>query len=115
MSDFRTTTQSQGSQMHVKLRKKVYGSLDAAQWLMEHYAQVLEAGGFFRGFASPCHFFHNGLQINVLVHGDYIFIVSRHEGRKHALNLLRGVYELSKVETLGPGVVTISGSQFLWK
>ena len=62
---------------------------------------------FSRGFASPCHFFHNGLQINDLVHGDYIFIVGRHEDRKHTLNLLRGGDELSKVETLGKGVVTV--------
>ena len=36
----------------------------------EHYAQVLEAGGFHRGVASPCPFFHKGLQTCVLVHGD---------------------------------------------
>ena len=103
MSDFRTRTQSHRSQTHVKQRKKICGSLDAAQRWMEHYAQVLEAEGFSRSFASLCHFFHNGLQINILVLGDDLFIVSRHEGRKHALNLLRGGDELSKVETLGPG------------
>ena len=35
-----------------------YGSLDAAQRWEEHYAQFLETGGFSRGVASPCHFFH---------------------------------------------------------
>ena len=30
------------------------------------------------------------------------FIVGRQEGREHALSLLRGAYELSKVVTLGP-------------
>ena len=34
--------------------------------------------------------------------GDDFFIVGRREGRKHALSLLRGAYELSKVVTLGP-------------
>ena len=29
--------------------------------------------------------------------------MGRQEGRKHALSLLRGAYELSKVATLGPG------------
>ena len=53
-----------------KLRKTMYGSLDTAQRWREHYAQVLEAGGFTRGVASPCHckptfwcmmtFFHSG-------------------------------------------------------
>ena len=41
-----------------KLRKTMYGSLDAAQRWGEHYAQFWEAGGFSRGVASPCHFFH---------------------------------------------------------
>ena len=53
-----------------KLRKTMYGSLDAAQRWRENYAKVLEAGGFSRGEASPCHFFHEGLQTFVLVHGD---------------------------------------------
>ena len=41
-----------------KLRKTMYGSLDAAQRWGEHHAQVLETRGFSRGVASPCHFFH---------------------------------------------------------
>ena len=45
-----------------KLRKTMYGSLDAAQRWGERYAQVLEAGGFSRGVTSPCHFFHKGMQ-----------------------------------------------------
>ena len=49
-----------------------------------------------RGVASPCHFFHKFLQTSMLAHGDDFFIVGRREGRKHALNLLRGAYELSK-------------------
>ena len=76
--------------------------LDAAQRWGEHYAQVLETGGFARGVASPCHFFHKDLETYILVHGDDFFIVGRQDGRKHALSLLRGAYELSKVVTLGP-------------
>ena len=53
-----------------KLRKTMYGSLDAAQRWREPCAQVLEAGGFPRGVASPCHFFHKRLQIHILVHRD---------------------------------------------
>ena len=52
--------------------------------------------------ACPCHFFHEGLQAYILVHGDvFFFTAGRREGRKHALSLLRGAYELSKVVTLG--------------
>ena len=83
-----------------KLRKTMYGSLDAAQRWGEHYAQVLEKGGCTRGVASPFHFFHKDLETYILVHGDDFFIVGRQEGREHVLRLLR---ELSKVVTLGPG------------
>ena len=85
-----------------KLRKTMYGSLDAAQRWGEHYAQVLENGGFSRGVASPCHFFHKDLEMYILVHGDDFFIVGRQEEREHALSLLRGAHELSKVVTLSP-------------
>ena len=30
----------------------------------------------FGGVASPCHFFHKGLQTYILVHGDDFFIVA---------------------------------------
>ena len=85
-----------------KLQKTVYGSLDAAQRWRERHAKVLEAGGFSRGVASPCHFFHKDLQTFILVHGDDFFMVDRRVGRKHALSLLRGAHDLSKVATLGP-------------
>ena len=70
--------------------------------MLPNYAQVLEAGGFSRGAAPPCHFFQKGLQSYILVHGDDFFTVGRREERKHALSWLRGAYELSKVVTLVP-------------
>ena len=79
----------------------MYGSLDAAQRWGTHYVQYLEAGGFSRGVASPCHFFHIGLQTYILVHGDDFFIVGRREGRKHALSLLRSAYERPSRHSLG--------------
>ena len=45
-----------------KLRKTMYGTLDAAQRWRQHFAQVFEGGGFSRGLASPCHCFHKDLQ-----------------------------------------------------
>ena len=57
-----------------KLRKTMYGSLDAAQRWGEHNAQVLKTGGFFRGVASPCHFSHKDLETYILVHGDDFFL-----------------------------------------
>ena len=65
----------------VKLRKTMYGSLDDAQRWGEHHAQVWEVGRVFpEGVASPCHFFHKGLQTYILVHDDDFFVVGRREG-----------------------------------
>ena len=75
--------------------------VDTAQSITQWY-WILEAGGFSRSVASPCSFFHEGLQTHILVHGDDFFIVGRREGRKYVLSVLRGAYELSKVVTLGP-------------
>ena len=102
-SDCQTRTPRQSSQACVGNCERRCTDL----WMLpqrwgEQYAQVLEAGGFSRSVASPCHFFHEGLQTYILVHGDAFFIVGRREGRKHALNLLQGAYELSRVATLGP-------------
>ena len=79
-----------------KLRKTMYGTLDAAQRWREHCVQVFEGGGFSQGLASPLHRAD-------LAHGDNCLIVGRQKGREHALDLLQAVYELSKVVTLGPG------------
>ena len=64
-----------------QLRKTMYGSLDAAQRWGENYAQVLEGGGFSRVAGSPSHFYREGLQTYILVHGDDFFTVGRREGR----------------------------------
>ena len=84
-----------------QLRKTMFQSFDIVQQWGEHCAQVLEAGGFVQGVASPRHFFHKGLQTSIMVNGDDFFTVGRREGRKHALRLLQGAYELSKVDSLG--------------
>ena len=114
-SDCRTRTQRQRSQVYWgEQRKTLHGSLDAAQQLGDHHAQVLEAGGFPRCAASPCHFFPEGLQTYILVHGDEFFIVGRREERKHTLGLARCI-RAQQSRNFGPCVVTISDSQFLEK
>ena len=57
--------------------------------------KFLETGGFSRGVASPCHFFHKDLGTNILVHGADFFMVGRQEERKDALSLVRGAFEQS--------------------
>ena len=103
MSDCQTKIPRQSSQAgagNCERRRMVLWML-RLRW-GEHRAQVWEAGGFSRGVASPCHFFHKGLQTYILVHGDDFYIVDRREGRKHALSLLRSAHELSKVVSLSP-------------
>ena len=61
--------------------------------------KISETGGFSRGVASPCHFFHKDLETYILVHGDDFFMVGRQEGREYALSMLRSAHELSGVVT----------------
>ena len=84
-----------------KLRKTMYGTLDASNRWSEHYTGVLTRGGFQAGKASPCHFWHPDRDAWVLVHGDDFFIVGRAAAREYVLKLLRAEYEL-KTDTLGP-------------
>ena len=77
-ADCQTRTPRQSSQECVgNCERQCTGSLDATQRWEEHYAQVLETGGFSRGVASPYHFFHKDLETYMLVHGDDFFIVGR--------------------------------------
>ena len=41
-----------------KLKKTMYGTLDAAQRWAEHYGTILVKADFVKGVASPCHFYH---------------------------------------------------------
>ena len=100
MSDFRRRIQRQRNQVYVENYER--RCTDPWTLLNGHYAHILEVVGFSRGAASPCHFFHEGLQTYILVHGDDLFIEDRRERRKHTPSLLQGAYERSKVVTLGP-------------
>ena len=75
-----------------ELRKTMYGSLDAAQRWGEHHAHALEANRIFptRGFSVSLTFWCT------------VTIFSDVRSEKHALNLLRGACESSKVVTLDP-------------
>ena len=64
-----------------------------------------------RGISVPN--FHKDLETYIPVHGDDYFIVGRQGGRKHALSLLRGAYELSKIVTLGPESSQLQTASFL--
>ena len=84
-----------------KLEKTMYGTLDAAEQWANHYATTLVGGGFVRGTASPCHFYHASRDIWMLVHGDDFVVVARAEGRAYTEQVLRDKYEI-KVDLAGP-------------
>ena len=95
-----------------KLRKTMYGTLDAAERWGAHYAKVLVDAGFVQGRASPCLFHHPGLDIWMLVHGDDFFFAARREGREHTLKVLEGAYEV-KHSTIGPQDGDLRGMRVL--
>ena len=110
--DCRTRTPKQNSQACWKLRKTMYGSLDAAQRWGEHYAQVLETGGFSRGVASPCHFFHKELEPYILVHGDDFFSGPTGEAKACTEFAARCIQAEQSCD-YGPRVVAVTDSEFL--
>ena len=84
-----------------KLEKTMYGTLDAAERRGEHYAATLTKAGFTRGTASPCHFYHPGKDIWLLVHGDDFVAVARQAMRDYTKQILSDAYEV-KVDVAGP-------------
>jgi len=84
-----------------RLRKTMYGTLDAAEQWGLHYAQTLKQAGFVQGVASPCHFFHPQKDIWVVAHGDDFFAVARSAGRRNFEDVMRRVYAI-KVAFAGP-------------
>ena len=84
-----------------KLEKTMYGTLDAAERWGEHYAATLTKVGSLQGTASPCHFYHPGRDIWLLVHGDDFVTVARQAGREYTQQVLSDAYEI-KVDIAGP-------------
>ena len=79
----------------------MYGTLDAADRWGEHYALSLINAELTRETASPCHFYHVGKDIWILVRGDDFVVVARQSGREYAEATLRIQYEV-KVDIAGP-------------
>ena len=84
-----------------RLKKTMYGTLDAADRWAAHYSAVLTAAGFVQGRASPCHFWHPSKDIWVLVHGDDFVSVAREDGQKFLHRTLSAAYEV-KLSQAGP-------------
>ena len=80
----------------VKVKKTMYGTLDAAEQWSAHYTAVLEKAGFQKGSASPCHFWHSKRDIWLLVHGDDFVSVAEKADQEFLKKVLCDVYENEK-------------------
>ena len=77
--------------------------------------QVLEAGGFCRGVAPPCHGFQKNLETYILVHGDDFFIVGRREGAKACAGFAARCIRAEQSCDSGPRIVAVTDSELLGK
>ena len=84
-----------------KLNFSMYGTRDAAANWEIRYSEVMKEGGFIKGRASPCHFYHPEKNIYVMVHGDDFFSTGQIEDLKYLKDLLEGSFEVSS-EIIGP-------------
>ena len=75
-----------------KLKRTMYGMLDAAQPWADHYIEILIAAEFFKGTASPCHSYHPKQSVYGLVHGDDFVFVADDEELAWCEKLLKSHY-----------------------
>jgi hypothetical protein len=81
-----------------KLVRCLYGTRDAPKRWEAYLAEQLVALGFAKGRASPCCFYHAGLSVRCIVHGDD-FVLS---GAAAALDeVKRGMHERFLLKELG--------------
>jgi hypothetical protein len=85
-----------------QLLQSLYGTRDASSNWEREYSRVLTNGGFVKGIASPCHFWHQPWDIRLLVHGDDFFAVGPMGGLERFERFMRDAFEC-KVQTIGMG------------
>ena len=86
-----------------KLRRWLYGFRPAAANWENHYAAKLEGVGFRRGLATPVAFFHEGMDVNLVVHGDDFTFVGDQEPLQWVEKLMKSWYQVKVRAWLGPG------------
>ena len=85
-----------------RLKRSMYGTLDAAQRWADHYTKILVDNGFMKGTASPCHFYHPVRDIALLVHGDDFVAEADDKDLEWTDELLKKHYKC-KSSMIGPG------------
>jgi hypothetical protein len=84
------------------LQRTMYGTQDASAVWQQDYTVLLLANGFVKGSASTAIFFHEDLDIRVLVHGDDFLTLADQEGLRHTEKVLAGRYDYKVVGSIGP-------------
>jgi hypothetical protein len=85
-----------------QLLQSLYGTRDASSNWEREYSRALISGGFVKGVASPCHFWHHPWDVRLLVHGDDFFAVGPMGGLEQFEKFMHDTYEC-KVQTIGMG------------
>jgi hypothetical protein len=85
-----------------ELLQSLYGTRDASSNWEKEYTRSLMSGGFLRGEASPCHFWHDGWGVRLLVHGDDFFAVGPFDGLSKFEKHMEKHYEC-KIDQIGVG------------
>ena len=85
-----------------ELLQSLYGTRDASSNWEREYGRTLERGGFAKGVASPCRFWHSEWQVRLLVHGDDFFAVGPMGGLENFKGLMESTYDC-KIDCIGIG------------
>ena len=80
----------------------LYGTRDAAMNWQEEVAKEMGKWGFLRGKYSPCLYWHKGLGLKTMVHGDDFVTVGTRRAAAEFQNMLQKRFEI-KTQVIGSG------------
>ena len=85
-----------------KLNVSLYGTRDAASNWEHTYTQGLIEDGWSPGVAFPCCFYHNELQMSLVIHGDDFTFLGVDDALDEAEQMMKKRYEVKIRGRLGP-------------
>ena len=93
---------SQDPEVCGELLQSLYGTRDASSNWEKSYSATMVNGGFIKGQASPCHFWHERWGVRCLVHGEDFVAVGSMRGLAKMKEHLGAAYEC-KSDIIGTG------------
>ena len=85
------------------LKRTMYGTRDASAVWQRSYTTLLKKHGFQTGKAYPCTFYHAGMDVRLLVHGDDFLVLADEDGHRFVDKILSEEYEFKCDGHIGPG------------